>query len=77
MDLSLANLAFEPARMLMLMLLFCRSVIHPALRAGKIFDRPNAVCHLAIMRRTGHVFQPKSLPQSTTYYSNLRIFRLS
>ena len=76
-DLAHANLTFKPAGMIMLMLLLCRGVIHPAIRAGKILDRPNAVSHRAIMRRLDLMFQPKRLLQSTTYYLDLRIRRLS
>jgi hypothetical protein len=72
MDLAHANPAFKPAGMLMLILLLGRGVIHPAIRAGKIFNRPDAVSHRAIMRRIGLVFQPKRLPPSTTSYSDPR-----
>ena len=72
-DLAGADLAFESARMLVLMLLPCRGIIHPAIGAGKIFDRPDAVSHGAIMRRIGPGFQPKPLLPSTTCYPELRI----
>jgi hypothetical protein len=72
MDLAHANPAFKPAGMLVLILLLGRGVIHPAIGAGKIFNRPDAVSHRAIMRRIGRVFQPKRLPPSTTSYPDPR-----
>jgi hypothetical protein len=52
------------------MLLLRRAVIHPAIGAGKIFNRPDAVSHRTIMRRIEFVFQPKRLLRSTTCYSD-------
>jgi hypothetical protein len=72
MDLAHANPAFKPAGMLVLILLLGRGVIHPAIWAGKIFNRPDAVSHRAIMRRIGFVFQPKLLLPSTTSYPDPR-----
>jgi hypothetical protein len=69
-DLDPANLTAETAGMLVWMLLPCRGVGQPAIGTVKIFGRPYVACHPATMRRTWHVFQPSSLPQSTTYYSN-------
>ena len=69
-DLDSANLTAETAGMLVWMLLPCRGVGQPAIWTAKIFGRPYVACHSAIMRRTEHVFQPGSLPQSMTYYSN-------
>ena len=73
MHLAGADRAFEPAGMLVLMLLLGRGVIHPAIGAGKIFDRPDAVSHHTIMRRIALVFQPKRLLRSTTCYPDPRI----
>jgi hypothetical protein len=63
--------------MLVLILLLGRGVIHPAIGAGKIFDRPDAVSHGAMMRRIDPKFQPKPLLRSTTCYPELRILGLS
>jgi len=60
-DLSLAHLAFETARMLVWMLLLDRSVIHPAIGAAEIFGRPYAAGHPANMRPESVVFQSVSL----------------
>jgi hypothetical protein len=76
-DLAPANLTSEISGLLVCMLLSCRGVRHPAIGTAKIFDRPNVACHPATMRRTEHVFQPRSLPQSMTSYSNPKIRRLS
>lgn len=76
-DLAPANLTSEISRLLVCMLISCRGVRHPAIGTAKIFGRPNVACHPAIMRRTEHVFQPGSLPQSMTSYSNPKIRRLS
>ena len=73
MHLAGADRAFEPAGMLVLMLLLGRGVVHPAIRAVKIFDRPDAVSHGAIMRRLDPGFQPKPLLPSTTCYPERRI----
>ena len=50
-DFGLANRAFEPARMLVPVLLARRGVIHPATGTGELFGRPYAACHSATMRR--------------------------
>jgi hypothetical protein len=63
MDLGLADRTFETARMLVWMLLFCRSVIHPAIGAGEIFGRPYAAGHPASMPRPSPIFQPVRLPK--------------
>ncbi len=73
MDFARANRAFKPAGMLVVILLHCRGVIHSAIRAGKIFNRPDAVSHRTIMRRIDLSFQPKRLLPSTSYYPDLRI----
>jgi len=62
--------------MLVLMLLLGRGVIHPAIGAVKIFDRPDAVSHGAMMRRLDLEFQPKRLLRSTTSYPERRIHGL-
>jgi hypothetical protein len=48
-DLGLANLTLETAKMLIWMLLPCRSVRQPAIGTGKIFGHPYVACHPAIM----------------------------
>jgi hypothetical protein len=63
--------------MAVMMPLLCRGVIHPAIEAGKKFDRPDAVSHRAIMRRIERVFQPKRLLLSTTCYLDRGILGLS
>jgi hypothetical protein len=63
--------------MAVMMPLLCRGVIHPAIGAGKKFDRPDAVSHGAIMRRIERVFQPKRLLPSTTCYPDRGILGLS
>jgi hypothetical protein len=77
MDLAGADLALKPAGMIVPMLLLRRGVVHPAMRARKILDRPDAVSHGAIMRCIDPAFQPKRLPPSTTSYPELRIGGLS
>ena len=68
MDLGLANLATETAGTRFRMLLFCRSVIDPAIGAGEIFGRPYATGHRANMRlrRPGSSRYPQ--PQLLTRY---------
>ena len=60
-DLGPANLTAETAGMLVGMPLPCGGVRQPAIGTAKIFGRPYVACHPAIMRRTEHVFQPRSL----------------
>ena len=48
-DLGRANLTLETAKMLIWMLLPCRSVRQPAIGTGKIFGHPYVACHPAIM----------------------------
>jgi hypothetical protein len=48
-DLGLANLTLETAKMLIWMLLPCRSVRQPAIGTGKIFGHPYVACHPAII----------------------------
>ena len=50
-DLGLANPAFEIAGMLLPVLFPRCGIIHSATGAGKFFDRPDAACHGATMRR--------------------------
>lgn len=61
-DLAPANLTTETARVLELVMLPCGDVRKPAIGAAKIFSRPYATCHPAIMRSLKHVFQPSSVP---------------
>ena len=74
MDFGPANLAAETARMLVGMLLLCRSVRQPAIGTAKKFGRPYFACHPAFMRRAQHKLQRRQLLQSMTYYPNPRIF---
>src|ERR1700690_2710085 len=76
-DLDPANLTTETARMLVWMQLPCRGVRQPAIGTAKIFGRPYAACHFAIMRPADHVFHPRSLPEKMTHYSHPKICRLS
>src|SRR5271169_1064651 len=75
-DLASANLTSEVSRLLVCMLFSGRGVRHPAIGTAKIFDGPDVAYHPATMRRTGHRFQPRSLPQSMPSYSNPRIRRV-
>lgn len=77
-DLAPANHTAETARVLVCwVLLPCRGVRQPAIGTVKIFGRPYAACHPAIMRRIEHVFQPGTAPRSTSYYSSRKICLLS
>jgi hypothetical protein len=62
-DFGRANLTAETARMLVWMVLPCRGVRQPAIGTAKKFGRPHVACHPAIMRRTEHLFQSRSLPR--------------
>lgn len=63
MDLGPANLTAETAGMLVCLLLPYRGIRQPAIGTAKIFGRPYVACHPGIMRRTEHLFQPRSLPE--------------
>jgi hypothetical protein len=45
-DLGIANTTFETARTLVLPLLSCRDITHPAAGAGELFGDPCALSHL-------------------------------
>jgi hypothetical protein len=77
-DLAPTNHTAETARVLVgRMLLPCRGVRQPAIGTAKIFGRPYAACHPAIMRRTEYAFQPSALPRSTSCYSTPKICLVS
>jgi hypothetical protein len=59
MNLASANLTAETTRMLVWVVLPYGGVRQSAIGAAKIFGRPYATCHPAIMRSIEHVFQPK------------------
>jgi hypothetical protein len=40
------------------MLFLCRNIGHPAIGAGEMFGRPDAIRHAANMRREPIIFQP-------------------
>ena len=67
-DFGLANLAVETAGTRLVMFLFCRSVIEPAIGAGEMLDCPYAAGHSANMRCESPIFQHRTLPKLMTRY---------
>jgi hypothetical protein len=61
-NLAAADLAAEAAGMLVGVMLTCRGVRQSAIGASKIFGRPYATCHAAIMRSIARAFQRGILP---------------